>query len=143
MKRELTKLSAICSNRRGRRATSMLEVIVALTLLVSVLSLSVSLIVRHARLLTAQRHYRQALDELSNQMDRITALPADDVAQTLKQLSPTQFAAARLQGAELSAEVNPADIGQRVTLRLTWNEPHEHSVSMSSWIFPRNQARSE
>src|SRR3954465_14988192 len=96
-----------CSTRRPRRAASTLEVIVALTLLLSVLSLSVSLIMRHGHLLTAQRHYRQALDELSNQMDGRAALPADEVPQAVKQLSLSQFAAARLSAAKLSADLKP------------------------------------
>ena len=137
MKRDFSHHPAGYCVRRTRRAASTIEVVVALTLLLSVLSLSVSLIVRHGRLLIAQRHYRQALDELSNQIDRVTALPADDVPQTLKQLSLSPFAAARLSAAKLSAELKPADIGQRVTLHLKWNEPQQQSVSMSGWIFPR------
>jgi hypothetical protein len=125
------------SMRRHRRAASTLEVMVALTLLLSVLSLSVSLVVRHGRLLVAQRHYRQALDELSNQLDHLTGLPADDVPQSVKQLSASPFAASRLTAAKLSAELTPADIGQRVTLRMAWNESHEQSISMTGWIIPR------
>jgi hypothetical protein len=143
MKRKSSKYRTSCSTRRHRRATSALEVIVALTLLLTVLSLSVSLTMRHGRLLTSQRHYRQALDELSNQMDRVTALTVDDVPQTLKQLSLSQFAAARLSAGKLSAELKPTDIGQRVTLHLTWNEPPEQSVSMTGWIFPRAEALGE
>jgi hypothetical protein len=102
-----------------------------------VLSLSVSLIVRHGHLLVAQRHYRQALDELSNQLDRLTGQPADDIARIVKQLSVSPFAASRLSAAKLSAELKPADIGQRVTLHMTWNEAHEQSVSMTGWVIPR------
>ena len=127
----------MCAIKRRRGATSVLEVIVALTLLLSVLSLSVSLILRHGHLLTAQRHYRQALDELSNQMDRVTALPEDEVPQALKQLSLSPFAVARLSAAKLSADLKPGDMGQRITMRLTWNESHEQIVSMTGWIFPQ------
>jgi hypothetical protein len=137
MKCELSKRPAVRSNRHCRGATSTLEVIVALTLLLSVLSLSVSLIMRHGHLLTAQRHYRQALDELSNQMDKVTALPADEVPQALKQLSLSPFAVARLSAAKLKADLKPADVGQRITMQLTWNESHEQTVSMTGWIFPQ------
>lgn len=128
-----------CSIRPCRRAASTLEAIVALTLLLSVLSLSVSLIVRHGHLLVAQRHYRQALDELSNQLDRFTGLPAEDISQLLKQLSVSPFAASRLSAAKLSAELKPADIGQRVTLHMTWNEAHEQRVSLTGWVIPRGR----
>jgi hypothetical protein len=137
MKRELPKQSVGHSIRGRRRATSALEIIVALTLLVTVMSLSVSLIIRHGHLLVAQRHYRQALDELSNQMDRVVVLPASDVPQALQQLSLSEFTSSRLAGAKLTSELKPAQIGQRVTLNLTWNESHGQSVSMTGWVFPR------
>jgi hypothetical protein len=143
MKRELSKYPATGSIKRCRRAFGSLEVIVALTLLLSVLSLSASLIVRHGRLLVTQRHYRQALDELSNQVDRLTALPADDVPQALKQVSLSQFAATRLPGAKLTADIKPADIGQRFILRLTWKEHHEQSETMTGWILPRTSGQAE
>src|SRR5262245_22401914 len=116
MKCEMLKYAFTFSTRRRRRGTSALEIIVALTLLLAVMSLSGSLIIRHRQLLTAQRHYRQALDELSNQMDRVVVLPADDVPQALQRLSLSEFAASRLAGAKLTSEVKPADVGQRVTL---------------------------
>lgn len=143
MKREIPKHSVGYSIRGRRRATSTLETIVALTLLLTVLTLSGSLIIRHGHLLTAQRHYRQALDELSNQMERVVVLPVDDVPQALKQLSLSEFTASRLSNPKLTAELKPADIGQRVTLHLTWNESPEQSVSMTGWVFPRAGAPSE
>src|SRR5215212_289210 len=123
-----------------RLGTSVLEVLVAFTLLTSVLSLSLPLIVRHGRLLIAQQHYRLALDELSNQLDRLTGMPADDVPQAIKQVSVSQVTAAHLVGAKLSAELKPADIGQSVLLRLTWNEAQEQSATMAGWILPARPA---
>src|SRR2546423_14987771 len=90
-----------CSSRR-RLATSTLEVLVSLTLLMSVLSVSLPLIVRHGHLLMVQQHYRLALDELSNQLDRLTGMPAADVPQALKQLSGSPFTAARLGAPHLN-----------------------------------------
>jgi hypothetical protein len=143
MKREMPK-HAVCYSIRGRRrATSTLEIFVALTLLMTVLSLSASLVIQHGHLLTAQRHYRQALDELSNQMERVVVLPADDVPQALKQLSLSEFTASRLSNPKLTFELKPADIGQRVTLHLTWNESHGQSASMTGWVFARAEAPGE
>jgi hypothetical protein len=141
MKRILFTHRAVDLNRRHRRALSSLEVIVALTVLLSALSISVSLIVRHGRLLITQRHYRQALDELSNQMDRLTTLPSEEIEPALKQVSVSPFAAARLSAAKLSADAKPADIGKRLTLRLTWKEGHEHSVAMTGWLMPRTKGQ--
>jgi hypothetical protein len=121
----------------SRRGTSALEVLVALTLLTSTLSLSLPLVVRHGRLLVDQRDYRLALDELSNQMDRLTALPENEVQTAREGLAVSEFAAARLSQAKLSREFEPVDIGGRLTLRLTWGGQEQHDVSMAAWIIPR------
>jgi hypothetical protein len=118
----------------------MLEVIVSLTLLMTVLSVSLPLIFRHSQLLVAQRHYRQALDELSNQLDRLTSLAGADLDKALKQLSPSPFVVARLSNVKLEGESKPDDTGQRVTLQLTWNDPHEERVTMTGWLFPVQDA---
>src|SRR5438094_303290 len=136
MKRERSTQSANDCTSRGRGAMSTLEVLVSLTLLMTVLKYSLPLIVRHEHLLVEQRHYRVALDELSNQLDRLAGMPPGDVPQALKILSPSPFAAAHLTAAKLSAELKPADIGQRITLSLAWNDPHEETISMAGWIFP-------
>jgi hypothetical protein len=129
-----------CSSRR-RLAVSALEVLVSLTLLTTVLSVSLPLIVRHGHLLKAQQHYRLALDELSNQLDRLTGIPAEDVPQALKQLTLSSFTAARLVGAKLTTELKPADIGQSVTVRLTWHDSQEQSATMTGWVLPSRQAQ--
>ncbi len=116
----------------------MIELIVAFSLLATVLSLAASLVVRHDRLLTSHRHYRLALDELSNQLDRLTALSDTERTAALEQLSPSPFAQARLPGVELQYELRPLDIGERLTLRVLWDEPQRRAapVSMAAWIHP-------
>ena len=130
--------------RPSSRGTSALEVIVAFTLLSSVLAFSTPLVVRHGRLLTAQRDYRLALDELSNQLERLSAFPSAELPAAMEQLAPSEFAAARLHGAELKGELGPADIGQRLTLRLSWDEPQRRAapVTLAAWIIPDGQPSS-
>jgi hypothetical protein len=130
-------------SRRSRRrsvlsGTSTVEVLVAFTLVTSVLSLSVPLIVRHGRVLTASRQYRLAVDELSNQLERLTAMPDAELQAALGQLTPSEFTAARLPAAELSGKLEAADVGQRLTLQIVWNEPgrREAPVSMAAWVLP-------
>lgn len=114
----------------------MLEVIVSLTLLMSVLSVALPLMFRHGHLLVAQRHYRQALDELSNQLDRLTSLSDADLDKALKQLSPSPFVVARLSNVKLRGASKPDDGARRVTLQLSWNDPREERVTMTGWVFP-------
>jgi len=115
-----------------------------LTLLSSVLAFSTPLVVRHGRLLTSQRDYRLALDELSNQLERLSALPAAELPAAVARLAPSEFAATRLHGAELRAELSPANMGQRLTLRLSWDEPQRRAapVTLAAWIIPDGQPSS-
>jgi Tfp pilus assembly protein PilV len=130
----------IGSHRRQAHAgTTTLEVIVAFTLLVSVLGISAGLIVRQARLLTSQRDYRLALDELSNQLERLTALPEQQLTDdALDSLEVSQFTRERLYQAELSGESVAAEPGVRITLSLRWRQaqPDAPPVKLSAWVYP-------
>jgi len=129
--------------RIPRSATTSLEVIVALTLLCGLLSFSTPLVVKHGRLLQAQRNYRLALDELSNQLERLSALPETELEDAVKQLAPSPFATAHLPGAELRGQLDSIDIGRRLTLRLSWDESERRKapVALAAWLpAPRSPA---
>jgi hypothetical protein len=124
--------------RRPGLGTSSLETLVALTLLTTALAFATPLAVRHGRLLTAQRDYRLALDELTNQLERLTALSAEERAAALERLTPSEFAAAHLRGAAFQADLHPADSGQFLTLKLSWDEPQRSAapVQLTGWCPP-------
>ena len=121
-----------------RRGTGSLDLLVSFTLLVAVIGVATPLIVRHGRLLKSHRDYRLALDELSNQLDRLTALPPDELSQSIERLEPPAFLTERLPGAKLSGELQPVESGTRVTLKLSWNETERHRapVTLAGWVFP-------
>jgi hypothetical protein len=114
----------------------LIEVFVALTLVTTMLSLAAPLVVRLGRMSVAHRHYRIALDELTNQLDRLTALPTNEVPTAIQELSPSPFAIARLPGVKLGAQLNAADIGQRLTLTITWDELERDQapLTLAAWI---------
>ncbi len=122
---------------RSRRGFSMLDLMVALTLLVAATSVVVPLVVRHGQVLQSQRHYRLALDELSNQLDRLAALPPDELPSAVRQLAPSPFIAERLPGAKLTGELAPVDGGVRVTLDITWDDVgrRKQPVTLAAWVF--------
>jgi hypothetical protein len=123
---------------RRRSGTGAIDVFVSLTLLATAMTVATPLIVRHGRLLKSQRNYRLALDELSNQLDRLTALQPGELPSAVQRLSPSAFVAERLPGAKLAGETTPAEVGARVTLELLWNESPgtSASASLAAWVFP-------
>jgi hypothetical protein len=123
-----------------RVATLTLELLVAFSLLTTVLAVSVPLVVRHSRILMTERHYRLALEELTNQIERLTATSLDQLPAELQRLKPSSFAAERLAGVQLNGQLEPADVGQRLTLSITWDEPQrrEAPLKLAAWILPEN-----
>ena len=126
------------SLNRGRLGISSIEALVGFTVLSTAITLSLPLLVRHQRLLESARHYRLALDELSNQLDRLAAIPQADLAAEVNGLTPSSFLVKQLPAAQLTGELKQADIGQRLTLHLTWTDiPRSPtSVSLATWILP-------
>ncbi len=126
--------------RRCRAGASSLECVMAFTLLSSVLAFAAPLVVKHRRLVNSQREYRLALDEVSNQLERLTSLPGGEVERAVDQLKLSEFAATRLPEAKLQGELRPADRASQVTLSLTWNQPTAAPVVLTGWIFPERAA---
>jgi hypothetical protein len=119
---------------------SSLEVVVAFSLLTSVLALATPLIVAHGRLLSAQRDYRVALAEVSNQLERLSVLPASELAASIENLTPSSFAQQRLPGAKLRGELKSTDLGQRVALELTWDENNRHAAPVRLTAYVSEEA---
>jgi hypothetical protein len=115
----------------------MIDMFVAFALLIMAMTVALPIVVRHGRLLQSQRQYRVALDELSNQLDRLTAIGNGNLSKALNQLEVSEFAAQRLPGAEISGGLQPTEAGERITLRLIWNEPgrRESPLTLAGWRF--------
>jgi len=121
---------------KNRRAVSSLEVVVAFSLASAMLTCATPLIVAHSRLLIAQREYRLALSELSNHLERLSLLPTAELPSACEQLKPSPLIVKTLSGAELSGQVKQSDLGQRVTLEITWEEPNRRAapVRLAAWL---------
>ena len=124
-----------------RRGVTIVETLVAFTLLSTALAVATPLVVRNGRLLSEQQDYRLALDELSNQLDRLSALPPEQLTDALKKLEPSEFTASRLPTARLSGQLDADNGGQRLTLSLSWDEPRRYRapITLTAWIYPRPQ----
>jgi len=129
---------------RHRSGSTALEALVAFTLLSAALTFTTPLVVQHSRLLKAQRDYRLALDEVSNQIERLSLLPTDELSGALSQLKPSELIAAKLPGAELGGQLDDSDIGRRLTLRLSWQvQGSPTTLSLFTWLLPASQGRAQ
>jgi hypothetical protein len=106
--------------------------------LTTVMAVATPLVVRHGRLLTSAREYRIAIEELSNQLERLAVLPAGERSAQAAHLAPSDFAESHLRGARLTATLAPADFGDRLTLELVWDEPQRRDapVRLVAWLAP-------
>jgi hypothetical protein len=129
----------------GRCGSTLVELLVAFLLLVATLSISAPLVVRHERLLVDADHYRIALDELTNQLERLRATPASQIDAALELLKPSELTAQRLAGAKLASNVESGDSGRRVKLQLSWDEPQRRAfpVELVAWLPAENAGESE
>ena len=128
-----------------RRGTTLIELLVAFTLLTALLGAALPLIVRHQQLLASARTYRLALDELSNQLETLSALDAEQLPAALESLAPSPFAAERLPDAELDAVLDSAGDQPRLTLSLTWDEPgrRDKPLTLVAWLDPTAELQGE
>jgi hypothetical protein len=70
-------------------------------------------------------------------MERLTALPADELSKAVAQLKPSEFIATRLPGAQIKAELQPAESSTRILLSITWRdvERDKAPLSLAGWVF--------
>jgi hypothetical protein len=128
-------------SKRRRYGTSTLDALTAFTLIVTAISVVTPLVVRHGRLLKSQHQYRLALDELSNQLERLTTLSEEALSQAVEQIKPSEFIATRLPGAQIKAELRPAESSTRILLSLTWRdvERDKAPLTLVGWVFPKTE----
>ena len=97
------------------------------------------LVVAHGRLLKAQRNYRLALDELSNQIEVLGTLPPGELPEAIEKLTPSLQANERLPGATLRGSLAESKFGQQITLEIWWDEPgrKDAPVRLTGWLVSR------
>ena len=130
--------------RIGRRGYTMTDLVVAATLLVGIMSLVAPLAVRSGRLWQDSRHYRLALDELSNQLERLTNLDEGERDAALAKLSVSPQVRGRLPNPVLHAHSIDDSDGARLVLQLQWDRVgHAMPVTLVAWIDPLPKAEED
>jgi type II secretory pathway pseudopilin PulG len=119
----------------SRRGLNTFEALVALGLLAATISGASVVAVRQLRLLELGRQYRLAVDEVTNQLEAMAALPAPDRAAAIAACEPSEFAQARLPKPQLTAKTDPVDNGERLEVTLNWGSQSgvQHRVMLFTW----------
>lgn len=129
----------------ARRGVTLVELLAAFSILGVIVPVSAGLIVRHGRLLSSARNQRLAIEELSNQMERLTSRGGVGIADFVASPRPSPEVAAALPGARLSVAIDePAgpEGARRVVLSVEWGEPGRRGnpLRLAGWL---PSARSE
>lgn len=106
--------------RRARRGSMLTELVVAGGLLVTAMGLVATTLAAGRKLQRIEQERIVAVDELSNQLEQLTALPRESLQAALDKLQPSEWAAEILDEAELSADIVDDAYGARLELQLNW-----------------------
>lgn len=117
------------------------ELVVASSLLVAVMAVIGPLTVRNARMLQDARHQQIALEELSSEMERLTALQGNARMQAIDDLNPSPWLSRALPNAEIKGETVEDEDGKRLVLTLEWKDPNypRAPLRLVGWLDPLQQ----
>ena len=106
---------------RPRVGFSITEVVVSASLLASVLTALVPLSFQSARLTKDVRHHRLIVEELSNQIELLSALPADQREKAVAEVEPSAVLLAAIPSIRLTAQTETDKDGGRITVTAHWD----------------------
>jgi Tfp pilus assembly protein PilV len=121
--------------RNSRLGLLQAEVLVAASLLSTVIGLLTCIGYQVQRVAKDTQQYQVALHELANQMDRLTILPIDSLSEQLKDLRVSEPTARSLNKANLASQVVADANGTRLVLALQWERIGQpQPVQLVGWI---------
>ena len=121
--------------RSARDGYLMTEMVVAAMVLVAVISVATQLASSCYRVRMDARQYQVAVEELSNQLDRLVHVTPDQLEGVINQLEASETLSEALHEPLLSGELIDDDNGRRVVLSLSWSRPGgSPPMTMVRWL---------
>ncbi len=119
----------------ARQGLTFTEVVVAATLVVSMIGFVAPLTVRIGRVWQSTRQYRLAFNELANQMELLTSLGVSGCDAALTNLKPSANAAKSLPDVRLGGQLIRNQDGTRLLLSIDWDRGSQSvPLSLVGWL---------
>jgi hypothetical protein len=120
---------------KQRRGTTLVECIVAASILSVAIATVTMAVFRIGRIWTDTGHYRIAMQEVSNHLESLTQLPPDQVQTAIDSLAVSSDVARSLVDAKFNGELIQDEFGDRVKLALTWGDRRKtRPIHMTAWL---------
>lgn len=136
MTQTLQELPLNAPHRRHRRqGVTMIECVVAASILLVAMSTVTTMSFRVGRLWIDVAHQRIAMNELTNMLESISELPAAQIDEALANLTPSPAAEASLDQPRLTGERVRDEFGDRIVLSLSWRSAYPvRPARLVGWI---------
>ena len=135
MNEQIQQIGSVHHRTRSRRGLMQIEVLVAAMLLSVMIGLISTLGYRLQRIASDAKHYQMGVHELANQLERLTAIPREELAGALEGLRVSELTADGLTGAELQSHLVEDEWGTRLVLSLQWERVGDPvPLQMVGWI---------
>ena len=122
---------------KNRTGTTMTELVVAATLMVSALGIVAPLTVRSGRMWQESRQHELVLEELTNEFERLASLSPQQRELEMAELEPSEHLLHSLPSAKLSAKKIHDSNGTRLVMSVDWDRRgHPKPISLIGWIDP-------
>lgn len=130
------------TRHRVRGGFTIIEVLVTAGLLTVVMSFVSSMVFRINNVWRDTGHQRAAMNELSNQLERLTLMTPDEVSAAIDSLQPSDTVSRTLADPKFSGELIEDDWGHRIVLKLDWQRPYPGKpVQLVGWLPPVSETR--
>lgn len=121
--------------KRRRQGTSLTEIVVAGSLLVTAMSLVVQGTYSLRKLERSGREFQLASDELSNQLERLVSMQRSDLNLELTKLQPSQLVESNLPDVMLTGALISDAMGDRIRVEIDWRRAGDPpALSLTAWL---------
>lgn len=118
-----------------RRGFTTTEVVVAAGILVSAMAAAVPLTVESGQMMKQARDHDLALDELSNQLDRLLSLEPSELAKSIVDVEASPQLLRLMPSARVTAEKVDDSQGKRLIVSVDWQRPgNPQPLTLTGWI---------